>query len=152
MATSIIDKALQAILKMLQKKDERVLLWENASPTSTYAKQKVALSLNKGDTVRIESCLFNNYTKRRTIQDFTVGQDGYLFQALSYIVWRTVFVDTSGVQFDDGQNTSVFGSSNVDNAACIPTRIWLVKSSGGGTRLTRFLRRLFKRGGVQYGY
>ena len=132
MATSIIDKALQAILKMLQKKDERVLVWENASPTSTYAKQKVALSLNAGDTVRIESCLFNNYTKRRTIQDFTVGQDGYLFQALSYIVWRTVFVDTSGVQFDNGQNTSVFNNPNMDNTACIPTRIWLVKSSGGG--------------------
>lgn len=28
---SILDKALQAILKMLQKKDERVLLWSNAS-------------------------------------------------------------------------------------------------------------------------
>ena len=151
MATSIIDKALQAILKMLQKKDERVLLWENASPTSTYAKQKIALSLNEGDTVRIESCLFNNYTKRRTIQDFTVGQDGYLFQALSYIVWRTVFVDTSGVQFDNGQNTYVFNSTNIDNAACIPTRIWIVKSSGGG-KLVNLFRKLLTRGGVRYGY
>ena len=94
---SILDKALQAILKMLQKKDERVLLWSNASPTSAYAKQKVALSLNAGDTVRIESCLFNNYTKRRTIQDFTVGQDGYLFRHLvilfgaQYLLTRQVF-------------------------------------------------------------
>ena len=33
---SILDKALQAILKMLQKKDERVLLWSNASPCLLY--------------------------------------------------------------------------------------------------------------------
>ena len=130
---SLLDKICQALLKILKKKDERVLLWENASPTSAYVKQKVALSLNAGDTVRIESCLFSNYTKRRTIQEFTVGQDGYLFQALSYIVWRTVFIDTSGVQFDTGQNTYVFNNTNVDNTACIPTRIWLIKSSGGQT-------------------
>lgn len=148
---SLLDKALQAILKILKKKDERVLLWSNASPTSTYAKQKVALPLNAGDTVRIESCLFNNYTRRRTIQDFTVGQDGYLFQALSYIVWRTVFIDTSGVQFDNGQNTYVFNSTNMDNTACIPTRIWLVKSSGGG-KLVSLFRKLLTRGGMRYGY
>ena len=127
-----IDKSVQNLIKMTNAKVTITKLWENASPTSTYAKQKVALSLNAGDTVCIESCLFNNYTKRRTIQYFTVGQEGYLFQALSYIVWRTVFIDTSGVQFDDGQNTSVFNSANMDNTACIPTRIWLVKSSGGG--------------------
>ena len=44
MATSIIDKALQAILKMLQKKDERVLLWENASPDSAFAPQTLTIA------------------------------------------------------------------------------------------------------------
>lgn len=41
---SMLDKILQAILKMLAKKDERVLLWKNASPTSDFNAQTITLT------------------------------------------------------------------------------------------------------------
>lgn len=50
---SLLDKALQAILKMLKKKDEWVLIWQNASPTSTFAPQTINLDLSSYDEVRI---------------------------------------------------------------------------------------------------
>lgn len=41
---SLLDKICQALLKILKKKDERVLLWENASPTSIFNEQEISVS------------------------------------------------------------------------------------------------------------
>lgn len=102
-------------------------LWENAKPSNAFVKQTISIALSGYDAVMIENCLFNNYTDRRIAQMFLVGKEGYMSQALQYIVWRMISIKSTGISFEQGQNTYQFNATSADNTACIPTRIWGVK-------------------------
>ena len=102
-------------------------LWENAKPSNAFVKQTISIALSGYDAVMIENCLFNNYTDRRITQMFLVGKEGYMSQALQYIVWRMISIKSTGISFEQGQNTYQFNATSADNTACIPTRIWGVK-------------------------
>lgn len=102
-------------------------LWENAKPSNAFVKQTISIALSDYDAVMIENCLFNNYTDRRIAQMFLIGKEGYMSQALQYIVWRMISIKSTGISFEQGQNTYQFNATSADNTACIPTRIWGVK-------------------------
>ncbi len=152
MATSIVDKALQAILKMSQKKDERVLLWENASPNSAFAAQTLTIANLSGYQrytilYRFHTTLDMNLTESAEVGAGTIMN---MCDAGS-IYRRNVTYQANGLTISDLDGTKISGAVNVtDNRYLIPVEIYGIKSSGGGTRLTRFLRRLLK-GGVQSG-
>lgn len=156
---SIIDKALQAILKMLKKKDERVLVWENASPASSFASQALNIDLSDltpgKDLVAIEvsmstvedagTALFEGTFidgKRGIRIGFVHGSSG---KAQGY--YRSVaFTSNKILTFNNGF-TSNPTQDAIDNNKCIPLRIF--KIFGGG-KLANAVRKCL-RGGVCYG-
>lgn len=133
MATSIIDKALQAILKMLQKKDERVLLWENASPSSAFAPQTLTianLSSYQRYTIlyRFHTSLDMNLTESAEVGAGTIMN---MCDAGS-IYRRNVTYQANGLTISDMVGTKVSGAVDVtDNKYLIPAKIYGIKSSGG---------------------
>ena len=147
MATSIIDKALQAILKMLQKKDERVLLWENASPNSAFAPQTLTIANLPGYQrytilYRFHTTLDMNLTESAEVGAGTIMN---MCDAGS-IYRRNVTYQANGLTISGVDGTKISGAVGVtDNKYLIPAKIYCIKSSGGGTRLTRFIKSLFHR-------
>lgn len=153
MANSIIDKALQAILKMLQKKDEHVLLWENASPNSAFAAQTLTIA-NLSGYQRYTILYKFHTTESAVLMESTEVGAGTIMNMCDAgsIYRRNVTYKANGLTISDIRGTKISGVVDVtDNKYLIPVEVHGIKSSGGGTRLTRFLRRLFKRGGVQNG-
>ena len=147
MATSIIDKALQAILKMLQKKDERVLLWENASLSSAFAPQTLTianLSSYQRYTIlyRFHTTLDINLTESAEVGAGTIMN---MCDAGS-IYRRNVTYQANGLTISSVDGAKISGAVSVaDNKYLIPVKIYGIKLSGGGTRLTRFIKSLFHR-------
>lgn len=131
---SIIDKALQAVLKMLKKKDERVLLWQNASPSSDFAAQTIKLSLKDYDAILLK----HKYTKATAyygVQFIEVGDSATVYQiasakaaSLSYLS-RDVKVTTSGVTIEAGYGKTIYSTSAGGASASnlIPVEIYGVK-------------------------
>ena len=148
MATSIIDKALQAILKMLQKKDERVLLWENASPNSAFAPQTLTVTnlssyQNYMILYRFHTTLDMNLTESAEVGAGTIMN---MCDAGS-IYRRNVTYQANGLTISGISGTRVSGAADItDNKYLIHVKIYGIKFlSGGGTRLTRFIKSLFHR-------
>ena len=102
------------------------LLWENASPTSSFAAQTVSLTLKDYEFVMIESELGSTFCK--------VGNSTVMFSHNTYYPSRrTVSVTTSGVTFGEGlKYTSCPGDSVASdkNAVCIPRIIYGFKGVG----------------------
>lgn len=134
MATSIIDKALQAILKMLQKKDERVLLWENASPNSAFAPQTLTVTnlssyQNYMILYRFHTTLDMNLTESAEVGAGTIMN---MCDAGS-IYRRNVTYQANGLTISGISGTRVSGAVDItDNKYLIPAKIYGIKSSGGG--------------------
>ena len=133
MATSIIDKALQAILKMLQKKDERVLLWENASPNSAFAPQTLTIAnlssyQEYAILYRFHTTLDMNLTESAEVGAGTIMN---MCDAGS-IYRRNVTYEASGLTISGVDGVKISGAVNVtDNRYLIPAKIYGIKSSGG---------------------
>ena len=133
MATSIIDKALQAILKMLQKKDERVLLWENASPSGAFAPQTLTIAN------------LSSYQNYMILYRFHATLDMYLASFAETgvgtimnmcdagsIYRRNVTYQANGLTISDMSGTRISGAADIaDNRYLIPVKIYGIKSSGG---------------------
>ena len=146
---SILDKALQAILKMLKKKDERVLLWSNASPTSTYGEQEISADTTKFREVKVLAQFFpqggvDNVLYTSVVEiTIPVGYSGDIKMfshtfgnnAESVYVWtRFAKVFANKIRFENcwlriASNTTY---SSKQNMYLIPLKIYGVKSSGGG--------------------
>ena len=136
---SLLDKALQAILKILKKKDERVLLWGNASPTSIFDEQDInvngtgydsyrVIAWNQGTTVQVDIPI----GERGALRDFTHDTGS---QTESIYLW-TRYVDTTAnkitfykawVRLTSNSTYSAGGNQNF----LIPQKIYGIKSSGG---------------------
>lgn len=146
---SILDKALQAILKMLKKKDERVLLWSNASPTSTYGEQEISADTTKFREVKVLAQFYpaggTDNVQDADVVELTipVGYAGdikmfshtYGDNTESVYVWtRFVKVFANKIRFENCwlRLTSNATYSSTQNMYLIPLKIYGVKSSGGG--------------------
>lgn len=139
-----LDTALQQLITAATERVEVKLLWANASSTSAFANQKITLDLSGYDYVMV---IFNQNTSSNARMTPPIispaANGGGIINAADGS--RRYFVNNyTFVNFD-----VVYPASGTAN--CIPLFIYGIKLSGGGTRLTRFLRRLLKRGGVQNG-
>lgn len=135
MLLSLLDKALQAILKMLKKKDERVLLWKNASPTSVFKTQHLTIATSGYNRVIVEALAWN--ATSRCLQGVMHPVSGQNMCELMYIgngmdkKYRRDFkidADKKDIFISD----AYYGGSTVDNTEIIPLAFYGVKSSGGG--------------------
>ena len=146
---SILDKALQAILKILKKKDERVLIWSNASPASTYGEQEISVDTTKFREVKVLAQFYpaggTDNVQYADVVELTipVGYAGdikmfshtYGSNTEAVYVWtRFVKVLTNKITFDQCwvrlTNHATYASTL--NAYLVPLKIYGIKSSGGG--------------------
>lgn len=108
-----------------------VKLWENASPTSLFTAQTIALDLQD---YRMVLCLFRLSTETVTVVPATFAVVGgnacYSYGLVSgYPVRRTVSATTTGVKIEEGCRYTSFGSTNVNakNTNLIPVAIYGIK-------------------------
>ena len=122
-------------------------VWENASPTSSFAAQTIALDLTEFDAVIIkwETDSNSRYPVFQTVNPTdlipvgskksciaVMGSDFSNSNDAKNLCLRSVSVDTSGVRFYDGSENNVynggstkFGSSR--NALMVPLAIYGIK-------------------------
>lgn len=126
---SVIDNALQALFINGVK---LIKLWENSSPTSNFAAQKLQLSLAEYDEVEIRA-LMSTTSENAIIIRIPVGENGTLFKPLiQSLRYREITsVDASGVTFSTGQNATWNGNSVTNNNQLIPVAIYGIKLLGG---------------------
>jgi hypothetical protein len=104
------------------------LLWENASPTSTFATQTINLNLSSYKLVCIylkfytdlDGCGFNILPVPITnvgVSALTSGTD-------TYLRYRMVNVSTTGISFGVGRNSS---DTSTNNDRAIPLQIYGIK-------------------------
>lgn len=101
------------------------LLWVNASPTSIFAPQSVALALSAYDYVVIEFCLNPSVWNMKTSAWYRVGAGDSIVSVpdgnpVTY--FRGLTVNTDGVSFANGQL-----GQNINNYQMIPLRIYGIK-------------------------
>ena len=128
---SVIDNALQALFSMAHKE----ILWENASPTSSFAAQTIDLNLSEYDAIEIEAgkmttSLVVNSFKISKSDNYDVLNLQFLYGANSkiYGYYRPVEVRISENKliFNAGYITSNSQDAQ-NNISCIPLRVFGMK-------------------------
>lgn len=100
------------------------LLWENASPSSDFAAQTVALDLDGFDMVKVVA--YHQKTAHRVCSEVSAvaGESGVLRTFPSGTnTYRYFEVSLSGVNFEDTRQTS----TSANNEYIIPARIYGIK-------------------------
>lgn len=111
------------------------LLWENASPTSSFAQQTVQLDLSAYQMVFCR-CRLNQTAATVVPSNYIqVGAEtgAYAYGVVTgYPVRRTITATAEGVKFEEGCKYTSFGSSNVNanNTVLIPVEIYGLKGVG----------------------
>lgn len=128
---STLDNALQALFSMAHKE----ILWENASPTSSFAAQTIDLNLSEYDAIEIEAgkmttSLVVNSFKISKSDNYDVLNLQFLYGANSkiYGYYRPVEVRISENKliFNAGYITSDSQDAQ-NNISCIPLRVFGMK-------------------------
>lgn len=128
---SVLDNALQALFSMAHKE----ILWENASPTSSFAAQTIDLNLSEYDAIEIEAgkmttSLVVNSFKISKSDNYDVLNLQFLYGANSkiYGYYRPVEVHISENKliFNAGYITSDSQDAQ-NNISCIPLRVFGMK-------------------------
>lgn len=150
---SVLDNAIQTLFKLgIEVKKA----WVNASPTSTFAAQKITVGkISDADMVAIEARNLaigaakdffivsrnSEESSPATSLNFATSSDNTVVS-----IYRQANVDFAAKQvlFSAGHNASPTKSSQ-NNNACIPYAIWVIKFLGGGYRIARFIKSLFFR-------
>lgn len=103
-----------------------VKLWENASPTSEFAAQTVALDLSKYNAALI---IYRRATTANEAYSafIRVGDSGSLFAMTNYRSDRTATVSRTGVVFNAGRQASLSESLSENNVASVPITIYGIK-------------------------
>ncbi|MDD3428435.1 MAG: hypothetical protein PHG02_00330 [Oscillospiraceae bacterium] len=107
------------------------LLWENISPSSTFAEQTLALDLSKYDGVVIA---LNTYISGNTVADYVMCKKGEKTQITfggysgAYVAFHFRYISTSdnGVSFENNV-TYIPTGNNTDNNYNIPVKIYGIK-------------------------
>lgn len=140
MSTSIIDKALQQCFTDSAKIKK---VWENVAPGSAFAAQTVEYDEFVADIFIAVTTRGNAVIAPADKAVRFYGAEGYPTQRL-FTFTKESFTCTDAEILNSGWETN--------NTYVVPWLVYGVKiMPGGGTRLTRFLCRLLKRGGVQSG-
>ena len=112
------------------------LLWTNASPNADFAAQKVSLTLNGFDAVKIVFCPFGGSDAATGVVEIPVGRNGNLFymyfntsttgSAIAFLngTSRTCYVATDGVTFSAGQMVYNNGVYTNWNGRSVPWKIY----------------------------
>ncbi len=128
-----IDKALQQLLKQSIK---IMKLWENASPTSAFAAQKIKLNLSGHDFIWVIFRLNTSVNRQVTTAvaplssgqgEITLAQGGSPYMVQYY---RPFTLDASSVDFSHGFLGYPSRSETQNDAAAIPLKIYGVKLIG----------------------
>lgn len=138
MANGKIDKALQQLLAMWQalkaaisQKAEIKLLWQNASPGSSFAAQTIKLGLSGYNyvdiTVRANNDKASEYTTRLKVDGGAtdIGAMG------STGLYRPATPTQAGVAFLVGRAYTAYNTSNTvqSNNYCVPVKIYGIKGA-----------------------
>lgn len=105
------------------------LLWENASPTSDFAGQRINMDLTKGWGVR---GIFSSSggTLILDAKDYKKGtSNGRVQTAGATNSFRTIDVDDNGVTLGDGKSLKTYGTATIENvnSTLIPLKFYIIK-------------------------
>ncbi len=129
---SILDNALQALFKMAHKE----IIWENASPASSFADQTIALAtLADHDAVMAQFGNSTNIPETTSYQIFLKNKSAYIItysnlqaSAYIYVRSRTVEVTAANIIFGDCYaHATVNQNASVQNGFAIPQVIYGLK-------------------------
>lgn len=132
---SVLDNALQALFSMAHKE----LLWENASPTSSFAAQNVSVNTSGYDGVMVP---FRRASSSDAAPSGTAivmnygGGDQILIEYAASMLFRDVVWNSrSKITLSDCKRLmqyAVSGSRETENALLIPVAIYGIQLLGGG--------------------
>lgn len=108
-----------------------VLLWENASPTSLFAAQTIALDLSGYDAVLVTAKHWADNDSRLNQIAF-VGADRMILTVQSPTdiriqTLRLYYVSTTGVRFEGGKGMNNSGGTYNSDYAALPLAIYGIK-------------------------
>lgn len=116
------------------EKVSMALLWENASPGSSFAAQTVSLDLSGADFVIVEFSATTTGSARPTtiIANGKQGVLSWLANATAgyeiLLMSRNATVSDTGIYFDKAYRKTISGTTATENnASAIPTRIYAIK-------------------------
>ena len=142
-----IDKSVQNLIKMTNAKVTITKLWENASPNSAFAPQTLTIANLSSYQEYIILYRFHTTLDMNLTESAEVGAGTIMNMCDAGSIYRrNVTYEASGLTISGIDGVKISGVVNVtDNRYLIPAKIYGIKSSGGGTRLTRFIKSLFHR-------
>lgn len=113
--------------EVIQNGIEMVKLWENASPTSDFAAQSVALDLSAYDGALIGVCLGVQYPTRINTFYIPKGSLGYCTIPINVNYHRYASVSSTGVTFGGGNRCATYGTDTATNSWVVPAVIYGIK-------------------------
>lgn len=115
------------------------LLWENASPTSSFAVQTISIDLSKYNFVIVEAQFASSADIRtqvsartpkssgsNTVNRIGIGTGG-TSAPFMYYVYRNFTVNSAGVYFGEGYRSKSSMAEEMNNGYCVPLAIYGVK-------------------------
>ena len=104
------------------------LLWENASPSSSFAAQTVSIDLTKYSKVVMQAIEGTGYSNINNYLALTDGSTIIMQNSFGKNRYRYVTVSSSGIGFDDGKIYNSYASSaTTDNSVIVPSKIYGIK-------------------------
>lgn len=106
------------------------LLWENASPTSSFAAQTIALDYSQFDRIKIEADLLPDYKAVLMCEVKAENEIGceFLYGGASAVFSRRCILNANGLEVQDGYQTPYSTVTPQQNDTIyIPWRIYGIK-------------------------
>ena len=119
---SVIDNALQTLLKMASTE----ILWENASPKSSFAAQTIRISGLQDYDFIVATFAYSTgaYPSVSVIISTDVGENAAANIPGSVVGRRNATVQSNGIKFAEANRMTTYGGNAVtDNAVIIPRLI-----------------------------
>ena len=142
---SILDNALQALFKMAHKE----LLWENASPKSSFPAQDITVPCAEYDMILIlynvatttptymvsslVKCVPGNYAPAEFVGSIDSSSAVVKFHFRNSVLYASKIAFVGGNSKESSNYAKV-----ADNTTMIPIYVYGLKLSGGGSRLVRY--------------
>lgn len=141
------DKSVQNLIKMANGKAAITKIWENASPSSSFTAQNLAINTSGYDVLVFVCNLDTKYNQRLVPWAMTVPDNS------AFCVYTNI---GRTLTWESKTTVSIGGTTTGDLTSIIPCYIYGIKLSGGGYGLRRIfsaLRRFLGtlQGGVCYG-
>lgn len=106
------------------------LIWQNASPTSTFAAQSISISnlQNYSKILVIARYSTGSNNGITAMFDTATGALGAIIGAATYTGWRNFTVKSNAIQFDGATYRTTYGGGvATDNAYFVPVEIYGIK-------------------------